>query len=392
MASRDSFDLIKQHINLKTYSKQFQILFGTIDSYYQRDTDAGAVNRDILLALVAEQLKNDKHLKDFTEIVDGGIAANVSTSNVDHLVLRAKEKEIGEQLAVAIVNGAEHSDLLEQYNQIKRTTSLEELNERGLEIYSGINIAELIDTEHTNAEFLKLFPTSLNNRLDGGLKKGNHVVVFGRPESGKSCFVINAACGFARQGYKGLYFINEDRPQDILLRCASNLSGLTKHQIIDDPVNADSQAKLNGFGLIEVISCAPGNLAQIERCIEKYEPDWMVIDQLRNIQVRDDNRVIQLEKAATGIRTLAKKYNVATISVTQAGDSADGKAVLDMGDVDFSNTGIPAQADLMVGIGVTDELEMAGHRYLSLPKNKLGGVHESFPVKIDTLRSRMKSV
>lgn len=235
-------------------------------------------------------------------------------------------------------------------------------------------------------------PMSLNDRLGGGLKKGNHVVAFGRPEAGKSCFSINAACGFARQGYKGLYFINEDRPEDIILRCISNLSGIPKHEFSDRTQEATDLAHENGYENIMVISVAPGTLDQIERLCERYKPDWMVIDQLRNIQIKEDNRVIQLEKAATGIRTIAKKYDIATVSVTQAGDSASGKAVLDMSDIDSSKTGIPAQADLMVGIGINDELELRGMRQLSLPKNKLGGRHESFHVNIDPLLSRFTSV
>lgn len=235
-------------------------------------------------------------------------------------------------------------------------------------------------------------PMALNDRLGGGLKKGNHVVAFGRPEAGKSAFAINAACGFARQGFKGIYFINEDRVEDILLRCISNLTGIQKFELSDRYEEATELAHENGYANIICISASPGTLDQIERLVDRYTPDWMVIDQLRNVQIKEDNRVVQLEKAATGIRNIAKMYNVATVSVTQAGDSASGKAILDMSDIDSSKTGIPAQADLMVGIGVTDELEMQGKRYLSLPKNKLGGRHESFPVNIDILLSRYTSV
>ena len=79
------------------------------------------------------------------------------------------------------------------------------------------------------------------------------------------------------------------------------------------------------------------------------------------------------------------------ITVTQAGDSASGKSILDMGDVDSSNTGIPAQADVMVGIGMSDEDEANGRRVISLPKNKPGGNHGTFPVLVDPTKSRIRS-
>jgi hypothetical protein len=80
------------------------------------------------------------------------------------------------------------------------------------------------------------------------------------------------------------------------------------------------------------------------------------------------------------------------VSVTQAGDSANNKEILDMGDVDFSNTGIPAQADVMIGMGVTPALDQQGVRMLSLPKNKIGGDHSNFLVRINPFLSRVTSI
>lgn len=393
LKSRSSFIVIQEHINLKQYSRQFQILFENIRQYYDRDTGAVFVDRGTLLELVASTLKNEKHLQDFTAIVDEAIAIEVSEPNIKQVVLLAKREELGDMLAQAIVNkDPKVSEYLEAYQKLRKATELEEVTS-GLEVYNEVDLEALIATEYDPASFLQLMPMSLNDRLDGGLKGGHHVVAYARPEAGKSMFAINAACGFARQGHKGLYLINEDRPKDIILRITSNLTGMTKHQIRDDPKLADSKARAIGFENITVVSAAPGTVFQIEEQLSK-RPDykWVVIDQLRNLKVKADNRTNQLEAAATGVRNLAKKANVVAISVTQAGDSATGKAVLDQGDVDSSNTGIPAQADLMVGIGVNLELEQAGCRMLSLPKNKLSGDHSHFPVRVEPYISRIRSV
>lgn len=392
LQSRDSHEVVKQHVtNLKNYSKEFGILLEIIGGYYARDPEAQFVNRDILVELVAVQLQNDKHLKDFTALIDQAILVSASAANVNQVILEAKRYETGRQLATAIAADKPHDDILKKYQEIKEATSLDDLLDKGLEVFDEVNLEDLVREEYTDAVYMELMPRALNDRLDGGLKKGHHVVAFGRPEAGKSCFAINAACGFARQGFKGLYFINEDRPEDIILRCVANLSGYTKQQLRDDWKEAIALAEQNGFRNITVVSVAPGTLDQLDRLLERYTPDWTVVDQLRNIQIKEDNRVMQLEKAATGVRTLAKKHNVAVVSVTQAGDSASGKAILEMSDVDSSKTGIPAQADVMVGIGVNEELELNGQRILSLPKNKLGGRHESFPVKIDPILSRFTS-
>ena len=103
-----------------------------------------------------------------------------------------------------------------------------------------------------------------------------------------------------------------------------------------------------------------------------------MLDQLRNLNMGQENYVLKLEEAATQARTWAKKYSCVVVSVTQAGDSASGKAVLDLGDVDYSNTGIPAQADVMIGIGASEAQRQAGEVMISLPKNKVSGCHEWF--------------
>lgn len=392
MHSRSSFNVIQEYLTIKQYSRQFQILFENIRQYYNRDLDAVFVDRNTLLELVATTLKNEKHLADFTQIVDESCAIQVSEPNIKQVVLLAKQEEYGALVAQAIVNKSNNLDeLLEEYTKLRKSTELEDAH-TGLEVFTEVNLKELIEKEYDPSSFLKVYPQSLNDRLDGGAKGGHHIVAFGRPEAGKSMFAINAACGFVRQEAKGLYFINEDRPKDIILRITSNLTGMNKHEIRDNPVLAQDKAYAAGFGNIIVINCAPGTPNQIEEELSKHhEAKWIVIDQLRNLKVKSENRTNQLEAAATAVRNIAKVGNVVALSVTQAGDSASGKAQLEQGDVDSSNTGIPAQADLMVGIGINMELEAAGCRQLSLPKNKLSGDHSTFPVKVDPFLSRIKS-
>lgn len=395
LRSRHDFELVRSYINMKasTYSKPFQIVMSKVGDYYQRDADAANVIPELLIAQIAETIRNDKHVARFTQIIAEAIADTGSDLNVRAAILLAKQQEAGDKLSQALVSGIGNVDeLIEEVKHLRSLTNLDELVDEGLEIFHDIDLSLLIAQEFDPASLIKVYPSSLNDRLDGGAKRGHHFVVFAPVEAGKSAFCINANCGFARQGFKSLYFINEDRPQDIIIRHVSNLSGLSKRHIEGDPKRAQRSAKDNGFDNIMVVSCAPGTPSQLEEYVEKYEPDVIVVDQLRNLYMKSDNRVNQLEAAATAVRKIAKKYNVLALSVTQAGDSATGKAVLETGDVDYSNVGIPAQADVMVGIGMTPALEAEGRRCISLPKNKLSGRHESFPVNIVPHLSRITSV
>lgn len=394
MKSRRDYNLVRSYIDIngKQYSKPFQLLMGMVGDYYTRDSSADFVIPEVLGTQVIETLRNSKHVDVFDTMIAESAAVG-HEANVRIAILSAKQQELGDRLAVAITTGGADVDvLMQEYKDLRNMTTLEDLTDKGLEVYADIDLASLMQHEFDPENLIKIYPKSLNDRLDGGAKRQHHITVFGRPESMKTGTAINISSGVARQGKKALYFINEDPASSVIMRHVSNLSGMTKHQIKDNPRLAQDRAYDNGFGNVIIISCAPGTLGQLEAYTEKYLPDVIVIDQLRNLKVKADNRVNQLEYAATGARNLAKQANVLAISITQAGDSGDNKAVLEMGDVDFSNTGIPAQADLMIGVGVTPELEAEGLRMLSMPKNKISGDHGSIPVRVVPQLSRVNSV
>lgn len=397
LRSRENYDLIRSYIDVKlrTYSAAFQVIMAKIGDYYARDGTTTSVAPQVLIEQMRETIRNDKHVDRFSDMIAEALGETSSDANVRAVVLMAKQQEVGDALALALGRGEQGEKvdaLIEELSNLRQMTSLEELTEQGLEVYDDIDLEQLIAVEFDPDSLIKVYPLSLNDRLGGGAKRGHNLTLFARPEVGKSATCVSINSGFARQGLKSLYFINEDRPQDIILRHVANLSGLNKQQIAADPKRAMSLANDAGFKNLLVVSASPGTPKQIQEYIDKYEPDAVVIDQLRNLKVRSDNRVNQLELAATEIRNIAKRMNVLTIGVTQAGDSADGKAVLEMGDVDFSNTGIPAQADVMIGIGMNAELEAEERRVISLPKNKLSGDHSSFPVNINRMLSRITSV
>lgn len=391
LRSRASFELIKSYITLNRYDRPFQIVWDLVDNYYQRDTNAQFVQPEVLLGLIAETNRNDKHVAQFTEQINEALAVDVSEVNVEQVVLASKKRELGDELAMALTNGRDDLELLEEYRKVYEMTSLDELNEVGETVIDSSNRLALLTEEANRTGLLTLYPEVLNQRLDGGVAGGDHIVVYARPETGKTALCLTMAAGFARQGAFGVYFGNEDRQVRMLTRVISCLVGLTRHQVLDNFAEAERQAVEVGLNNIMLVGLSPGTPRRIEEYIKKYRPRWVVIDQLRNVAMKSDGRVNQLEAAATFAREMAKKYNCVVISVTQAGDSASNKEVLDMGDVDYSNTGIPAQADLMVGMGVNATLDSQNVRMLSLPKNKIGGVHDHFPVRINPFISRITS-
>lgn len=717
---RVDYDLIKQHISVKSYSREFGIVFGYIKDYYERDASASHVDLALLDQQIRTSTQNEKHAERFVEYLNECVELDVSPANIKHVVLQAKQQELGNELAIAIANGKEHDDLLAKYNELRGYTDLDELLERGLEVYDASSLNDLIEHETDPSSKLQVYPLALSERLDGGLQGSDHLTLIARPEMGKclalgtlvlmadgttrkvedvkegeriagpngprlvteldrgtapmykitypwgesytvneqhilslkrskvegnhkygdilnvavkdyvlwpegrkdrykgwksgqefsekslpmdpyllglwlgdgstgkasitttdreileayvstygnptsvekgitysfgrsSLFtdlkaagvildkyipleyltssiaqrkellaglldsdgyldpkltgyqivtvsdllkdgylylarslgyhatanrvfkratntdhqgswywnvyigaeaigevpcrlprkyaekrdvtpkrkglqfgitveyvgegeyagfsldgdglflladftvthntglILTMACGFARQGAVGIIFNNEERITRLRLRALSCATGMTASEIRANPQAAKDIAEQVGYHNIIFVSMSPGSPRQIEALVERYKPKWIIVDQLRHLAVNSDTRTNQLEAAANAIRNIGKKYDTITIDVTQAGDSAQGKAVLDMGDVDSSNTGIPGACDVLLGIGATDQQVAQGIRVLSLSKNKIGGVHDSFPVRFNPQISKYVS-
>jgi hypothetical protein len=391
LRSRKAYEKIAPSVKEGVFTEQAAVVWRAVEDFYTRDREAQSTDLEIIVGIIGRSLTSPKHRETFDALVKDLGAAECSPANVADDFIAVRREAAGAKLASALItnrNDDEVQGLLEDYELCRRKDWADEGSTR--QVYKGLPIAEISKT-YSESELIKVWPQALNQRLDGGLLRGHHLIVFARPEMGKTLFLVNAVAGFLAQGLGVLYVGNEDPISDIALRVICRLTKRNKFDVLENPEESDSVARDLGYDNLVLASLAPGTPREIEQLVTEFKPSVVLIDQLRNISVpnKEGNYVQQLEKAATAARNIGKRNGVLVLSVTQAGDSASGKAVLEMGDVDSSNTGIPAQADVMVGIGATQEDAQMGRRVLSLPKNKRSGNHEFFPVKVDTTMSRM---
>jgi len=382
LQNRQAYDyLTNLRFFRESLTDQGRIILEEIEQYYNNDKKIGFCDKELLEEKLVR--KYPKHEELFR-----GIIASFSEVSVQNLLSEAVEvysESLRLELAGALAAG--NSGEIERL--IKEYQSLPELGVDSYELFNAPKVSELI--QHTTGEArIKFLPTEINARIEGGALRQHHVVIFGRPEIGKSTFVQNLIRGFLLQKLKVLCIGNEDPARDWILRLVSCVTGLTKKQIMKNPDKAEEIAKSKNYENFYFADLSPGTLSDIKRLVEEHEPDVVVVDQLRNLRLKETNRVLQLEKLAMGMREIGKEYNTLAISITQAGDSADNKLILEMGDVDFSNTGIQATADLMIGIGANREHELTGSRFLSFPKNKIGGLKEPVRCLFNTKLARVE--
>lgn len=377
VTNREAYNVIKSNLDESNLSDIGKILYKYIGDYYAIDSEASSVDRDIIISRLEHDYPKKK-----------GILCNavlelkpVSVPNILEEYNNLRKRTIADDLATRLLDGDfgdQTYELIDNLLKVGKASVAPEDNG----IYIGGSIYDLID-DFLPENLIKMHPGVVNRTLKGGVPPGTHVVLFARPEMGKSLFSINMASQFLRDGHKVLYVGNEDPQKAMRLRFVSNLSGRTLDQVLAQPDTSWDKAYDNGFDNLIFIGRGDTSVHMVEDLAEEFSPKVIVVDQMRNLSIRGKlSKVETLEYIAMNLRRIYKDANAVGISITQAGDSASGKKVLTMGDVDFSNTGIPATADLMIGIGADDVMEQNGIRVLTFCKNKVSGDHSSVTVKV----------
>ena len=398
LRSRSSYSLIVEHIapeskrkKQDSYTPEFRILLDKIGNYYETDGAATAVNMELMAELIDASTPIDKHKERFKNILTEAYSSDTSVPNIKALLLMAKRAEVGDRLAMKLVNREVVDAELEEYNRLV-AAELTETEEED-DALRGSALLKIANKIASGEHGLKLRPPALNDAIGArGLQPGSKVTMFGRPEIAKSAWCITNAAGWAMDGKRVLYLINEDPAENIYIRGVCCLTGWSEEEVLSKPEEAMAVAQRRGLDNLIIKDIHPGSVAEIDALVKKEKPDVLIVDQLRNLKSKADSRTNQLDEVARELRDVAKANSIVVVDVTQAGESAEGKAILSMTDMDSSKTGVPAAADLLVGIGATKEQESAGFRVLSLCKNKVNGNHATITVKVNPMISRYTNV
>ena len=301
-------------------------------------------------------------------------------------ILEAMHKQdIARRIAVVstnIYNNTEESN----FNDIQ--SLIDELKGVNKEEFDTVtdNITELIDALKDNTKW-KFNLTDLKNKVNG-IGEGNLIIVFARPESGKTAFWVNMVAGrngFATQGAKVCALINEEPAIRTQMRLINAHTGMTFAEIKENPTKASElwgQIK----DKIRILDTVDWTLEKIDSYVAKEKPDVLVIDQLDKVHMggsfaRGDEK---LRAIYTGAREIAKRRDCSLIGISQASADASGKWDMTFDMMENSKTGKAAEADVIIGVGYKPNSDYSNDndRSLSVSKNKITGWHGKIMVKI----------
>ena len=380
--SRKAYNIAHENNVREVLDEKSKIVLKEVTKYYEHDHDAQCVDIEIIRSRL--HANHPKHAKVF-DIVLAGCTESISVPNIILEIQEERKRKLKESLAVAFTQHGNDDWILEKLEDYRKVCYAETVDngDPSTRVHNNLSMDSIFAGREGENRIL-LSPKSLNEAAGGGVLRKHHILIFARPDAGKSTLAINFTASFLRQNLKVLYFGNEDPAWDIILRMSCRLTGWSEQQVRANPEGADRHLAQRNWENFIFVEGEPGTPRELEGLMDEHSPDVLLVDQSRNLNMNEDNRVLQLEKAEQFIRNLGKRYDALTISFTQAGGSAEGKLILDMNDVDYSNTGMQASADLMIGVGTDQEHTAMGQRVLTCCKNKMsGGSKEPFKVAID---------
>jgi KaiC/GvpD/RAD55 family RecA-like ATPase len=393
--SREAWELMQIHMDSTDFTPLGQFWLDKVERYYERDPKATGCEATVLRRQGLQQA-GAQHEETLAGYYDGLPLIGASPTNIVSTILTHKRNQVGYELA-QVLSDPDHNpkqavELADSYRELCLAA---DLGDQPISFVDYDTLGEFFSPERV----IPLFPRRVwrSRLLCGGAQPGHHILVYGRTEQGKTLFAIYQAAAIASAGYRVLYVVNEEAAEIHATRAACSFTGCSIELFNENQTQILDDARKRGLERVSFLKLEPGTFGELENAVRQVKPDVLIVDQLAGIDVGESNPVIALDRAARRIRTLLSRYGIVGISVHQAGDRTERHgqeppAWLTLSDVYSSRTGLPAQCDLMIGIGSDQEMRDRNQRAIALPKNKIGGTHDGFLLRFDEKRTRCTAV
>ena len=377
LLNKNFYDKNKSKLSKEFFTNGTGALYETIQSAHQDSDQDLSIGEVSTLHLEVYNPALSKAARDnfdvlINEIKDIELPNEKIAQNIIRSLFKRGIAQHVAQIATDIYNG---SDI--DFSEIKKhlDVTFEDVNE--YEYVTG-NIENLIGQLKDNTKW-KFNLEPLRDKVNG-VGDGNLVIIFARPEAGKTAFwenLVSGIDGFASQGAKVCALINEEPAVRTQMRLINAYTGMTFDEIRVNTKEANkkwAEVRQN----IKILDTVDWSLDSVDEFVQKEKPDILVVDQLDKVNVkgsfaRTDEK---LRAIYTGAREIAKRNNCCVIAVSQASADGHGKFDLTFDMMEGSKTGKAAEADVIIGVGHRDKLDTDERiRSLAISKNKITGWH-----------------
>lgn len=230
-----------------------------------------------------------------------------------------------------------------------------------------------------------------------GIGGGEFASVFATPNVGKTAMMVTLCFGpegFAEQGARVLYCVNEEASERTKLRGQMCRAGMNVQEVALDPQKARrawNEISDNVF----MIDVHEYTMDELDELAASVDPDIIVIDQADKLNIRGKFNASheRLRELYRSLREFAKRHNAAVFAMSQASNEARGKTRVTPFEMEGSKIGKSAELDLILGIGAMEQDDVIDSepdmtRFITVGKNKLNGWHGTVSCFLDGKISR----
>ncbi|MBS0378733.1 MAG: replicative DNA helicase [Proteobacteria bacterium] len=195
-------------------------------------------------------------------------------------------------------------------------------------------VIDQIDEWHNNPNKLRGLPTGFTefDKITGGLRPGDLVIVAGRPSMGKSTLAVNmaeyAAVNPATKASVAIFTL-EMPSEQVITRMLSSIGGVPLNALRSGNISDDDWVRITGatsqlseakIFVDETPALNPTELrARARRVKREHGLDLVVVDYLQLMQVpgSQENRATEIAEISRGLKALAKELAVPVIALSQ---------------------------------------------------------------------------
>ena len=267
------------------------------------------------------------------------------------------------------------------------------------------------DFYHLKEERLSFGLQYLDKITGGGIPDKTLNIIMAGTGVGKSLFMCDIAAKTLLQGKNVLYITCEMAEERIAERIDANLLDIPIQDIRDVPRQIfetkvhSLQKKTQGKLFIKEYPTASAHAGHFDALLKElqlkkgFKPDIVFIDYLNICSSQrykagsNANSYTIVKAIAEELRGLAGKHVVPIISATQTNRGGYNSSDMELTDTSES-FGLPATADLMLGLSKNEELEQMGQILVKQLKNRYNdpGVHNKFVLGVDRSKMRLYDV
>lgn len=309
----------------------------------------------------------------FTKVADVFIDENLTTDylNAHH------EQTVATQIALAALDVTRG---IGDMGTVRGLLDGLEMNVDGstTDEFVTTNLEVLLDGINSS-EGLRWRLDTLNKSL-GSLRKGDFGFIVKRPEAGGTTFLASEVSHILQStDKKVLYVCNEEAGSKVVIRVFQAYFGATYQEILTNAPEYNRLFKEQVGDRFSFYDNTVASYKDVERICNYVKPSLVVFDQIDKIKgFTDDREDLRLGSIYIWARELAKKY-CPVIGVTQANGDAEGEKYITMDMIANSKTAKAAEADWILGIGMSHREGEEYMRYFSIMKNKLLGDIDTKP-------------